>query len=678
MSEEATIADEEPRGGVAGPLAEHYAKAVLIRQVEQTLLDLFAKGELFGTVHTCIGQEWTGVAVAAHLRRGDVVFSNHRCHGHYVAITDDVEGLVAEIMGRQSGVCGGRGGSQHLCAEGFFSNGVQGGMTPVAAGMALALKRSSNDNIAVAFIGDGTLGEGALYESLNIASRWQLPVLIVLENNLYAQSTFQPQTLAGEILARPAAFGIPTLEANTWQPEDLLDKTLQAVEQVRRSRGPCFLRVDTYRLMAHSKGDDTRDPQEVQRHWQRDPISVFLEAHAADGAKMQRTALERVAAAVEAARRDPFTAPLPELPTSAVDQLPQWRPAELPAGDRVVNCIHDALRRNMEHDQRIVLIGEDIEGPYGGAFKVTKNLSAEFPGRVFNTPISEAAIAGLGNGLALAGLRPVCEIMFGDFLTLAADQFINHAAKFRYMYNNQVQVPLIIRTPMGGKRGYGATHSQSLEKHFLGLPDTQVLAIHHRFDPGVFYDRLFAAVDRPTLVIENKLLYGVRVGGDRSDGFALEYTGDPLPTTRLRPEGVLPDLTIVCYGGMLPDVEKAVDTLFEDHEIACEIICPMRLYPLDLGPILESVLKSRRLLLVEEGLGFAAFGAEVAAQILEQAPGAVEVMARIASPEHPIPSCGPLEKELLPGEKQIIQRAREMVLTGQPQMDSAAKPQPKS
>ena len=195
----------------AVPLVQQYAKAVLIRQVEQTLLDLFAKGELFGTVHTCIGQEWTGVAVAAHLRRGDVVFSNHRCHGHYLALTDDVEGLVAEIMGRQTGVCGGRGGSQHLCAEGFFSNGVQGGMTPVAAGMALALKHLNQDHIVVAFIGDGTLGEGTLYESLNIISKWHLPVLIVLENNLYAQSTFQPQTLAGEILARPTAFGIHSL-----------------------------------------------------------------------------------------------------------------------------------------------------------------------------------------------------------------------------------------------------------------------------------------------------------------------------------------------------------------------------------------------------------------------------------------------------------------------------------
>lgn len=662
MLEGGSITDKELRSEAEVRLRGHYASAVLIRETEQMLLDLFAKGELFGTVHTCIGQEWSGVAVAAHLRPGDVVFSNHRCHGHYLALKDDVEGLMAEIMGRQSGVCGGRGGSQHLCAAGFFSNGIQGGMTSVAAGMALALKRAGRGDIAVAFIGDGTLGEGAVYESLNIAAKWQLPLLIVLENNLYAQSTFQQQTLAGDILARPAAFGIPGFEANTWDPRALLGKTSQAVEHVRRTRGPGFLRVDTYRLMAHSKGDDTRDPEEVRGQWQRDPVSLFSASHPKEHEEMQRAAQRRLSAAVETARKAPFaTASLESLATTAI-QPSQWHRAGFAAHDRVVNRIHDALRRNMARDERILLIGEDIEGPYGGAFKVTRNLSAEFPGRVFNTPISEAAIVGLGNGLALAGLRPVCEIMFGDFLTLAADQFINHAAKFRYMYNNQVQVPLIIRTPMGGKRGYGATHSQSLEKHLLGLPDTQVLAIHHRFDPGEFYDRLFATVDRPTLVIENKMLYGMQVESRSVEGFALEHDGGSMPTTRLRPEGVSPDLTLVCYGGMLPDVEKAVNTLFEEHDIACEVICPMRLYPLDLGPILESVLKSRRLLLVEEGLSFAAFGAEVAAQILEQAPGVLEAMARIASPDHPIPSSGPLEKELLPGPAQIIRRARELVL----------------
>ena len=135
-------------------------------------------------------------------------------------------------------------------------------------------------------------------------------------------------------------------------------------------------------------------------------------------------------------------------------------------------------------------------------------MSLTFPGRVRNTPISEAAIVGIGNGLALAGMHPVCEIMFGDFMTLAADQIINHASKFKWMYNDQATVPTVIRTPMGGRRGYGATHSQCLEKHFLGLPGTRVLALNPRYDPYLVYDRLFATIDRPTIVIENKIMYG--------------------------------------------------------------------------------------------------------------------------------------------------------------------------
>src|SRR5262249_39185940 len=278
-----------------------------------------------------------------------------------------------------------------------------------------------------------------------------------------------------------------------------------------------------------------------------------------------------------------------------------WRRAADVPAERVVTLLHDALRRNLCRDGRIVLIGEDIEGPYGGAFKVTKDLSREVPGRVRNTPISEAAIVGLGNGLALLGLVPVCEIMFGDFLTLAADQLVNHASKFRYMYKGRVEPKLVVRTPMGGKRGYGPTHSQSLEKHFLGLPGTMMLALHHRHDPGRIYDALFAAIDRPTIVIENKLLYGLRAGDSAPEGFVLEETEEPFPTSRIRPLGE-PDVTILCYGGMLPDVEKALEPLFEEHEIACEVVCPTRIYPLDPRPVLESVLRTGRLLVVEEGL----------------------------------------------------------------------------
>lgn len=654
----ASIAHPAPATPPAGR-TDLQRKAMLIRAVEQRLLALFGEGRLFGTVHTCIGQEWTGIAVAEALRDGDVVFSNHRCHGHFLARTGDVDGLVAEVMGRTSGICGGRGGSQHICSRNFYSNGVQGGIVPVAAGMACAARSRRDGSIAVVFIGDGTLGQGAVYETFNIASKWDLPLLVVLENNRYAQSTSQAQTLAGDIDARPAAFGIRTFAADTWHPDALLATAGEAAAYVRRESRPAFVRIDTYRLMAHSKGDDDRAPAEVGAQWEIDPVARFESLHPEAAAGIRDSVAAQVEEAVRRAESFPFAAPGGGEPGDATAPV-RWSPTQVAHPDRVVNRIHDALRTQVATDDRTILIGEDIEGPYGGAFKVTKDISREFPGRVRNTPISEAAIVGLGNGLALAGMRPVCEIMFGDFITLAADQWINHAAKFRYMYREQVAVPLVVRTPMGGRRGYGSTHSQSLEKHLLGLPGTQVLAVHHRHDPADLYGRLFGSLDRPTLVIENKLLYGMRVAADAPPGFAWEHTDEPFPTTRLRPEG-LPDVTIVCYGGMLAEVEKAAPVLFDEHEIVAEVICPQRLYPLNVAPIVGSLRDSRRLLIVEEGHGFAAFGAEVVAAIQELHPGLLTGVRRLAAPDHPLPSCRPLELALLPDDGRVVAAAVEMM-----------------
>ena len=603
-------------------------KALLIREVEQRLLKLFVEGKLFGTVHTCIGQEWSAIAIADCLREGDLIFSNHRCHGHYLARTDDVEGLVAEVMGKKSGMCGGRGGSQHICSKGFFSNGIQGGIAPVASGLAFAQKLKGSANLTVVFVGDGTLGEGVLYESLNIAAKWELPLLVVLENNSYAQSTPSTQTLAGNICARAAAFGIETGRATTWNPAELLSKAAESAEYVRQGQKPFFLQIDTYRLMAHSKGDDDRDPAEVANYWAIDPIQKSLKEDPAETAKIQAAIDKRIEVAVSSAVAAPFAEINPADHDPRLFQIPSWVPSRIESKERVVTQIHDALRRNMSKDERIVLLGEDIEGPYGGAFKVTKNLSQEFPERVRNMPIGEAAIVGIGNGLALSGLRPVCEIMFGDFLALAGDQLLNHASKFRFMYNDQVRVPLVVRTPMGGKRGYGPTHSQSIEKHFMGLPGTRMLAIHHRYDPGLVYDQVFESIDRPTIIIENKLLYGTRMGDDVPDGWILEHSDEQFPTTRMRPFQD-PDVTLLCYGGMLPDVERAMEVLFDDHEVICEVICPVQLYPLNLGPVVESVRRTKKLVVVEEGLSFAAFGAEVAAEILEHEPGTLKVFRRL-------------------------------------------------
>ena len=643
------------------PTSQLFAVATLIREVEQRLLDLFAAGKLFGTVHTCIGQEMVGIAIAQALEPGDLIFSNHRCHGHFLARTGNVEGLIAEIMGKENGVCGGRGGSQHLCdvEQGFFSNGIQGGIMPVVAGLALSLQLRGTNKVAVVFIGDGTLGEGTVYETFNIASKWELPLLIVLENNGYAQSTPQSQNLAGDIVARAAAFGIATREGSTWEPESLVVLAHDCIEQVRGLRRPVFLKVDTYRLMAHSKSDDDRDATEVESYWAKDPLKKFLEENREEGSGLQGWARARVDEAVRKAEKAAFSASPKGCGGLHLFSKVQWSERTMAAGERAVSNIRESLRRNMARDSRILLLGEDIESPYGGAFKVTKGLSDEFPGRVRNTPISEATIVGMGNGLALGGFLPVCEIMFGDFLALAADQIINHASKFRFMYNDQVRIPVVVRTPMGGRRGYGPTHSQSIEKHFFGLPDTQMLALHERYDPGAIYDQLFASIDRPTVVIENKLLYAARLGAPAPEGFVLEHSDEQYPTTRLRPIQK-PDVTVFCYGGMVPHVERAIVAVFDDHEILAEMICPIQLYPLNPWLIIESLEKTHKLLVVEEGLSFGALGAELIAQVHELRPGLLNRCKRMASAEHPIPSCGPLELSVLPNPDSIAQAIEDL------------------
>jgi TPP-dependent pyruvate/acetoin dehydrogenase alpha subunit len=251
-----------------------YRRMRFIRGFEQRLLELFETGELNGTTHACIGQEADCVGVMEHLRDGDHVFSNHRCHGHFLARTGDARGLLAEIMGRSDGVCGGIGGSQHLAAPGFKSNGVQGGIVPAAAGIALAHQLSGSDAISVVFIGDGTLGEGIVYETLNIAALWQLPLLIVLEDNGWSQSTPSHMNLAGSARARFEAFGVAVQEIDSTDIVDISAVAGHAVAAVRERRGPCAMIIHTYRLCHHSKNDDNRPPEEVQTRWALDPLAI--------------------------------------------------------------------------------------------------------------------------------------------------------------------------------------------------------------------------------------------------------------------------------------------------------------------------------------------------------------------------------------------------------------------
>ncbi len=338
----------------------------------------------------------------------------------------------------------------------------------------------------------------------------------------------------------------------------------------------------------------------------------------------------------------------------------------------VLDHLNAALRRALAADQRVIVLGEDILDPYGGAFKVTRGLSTAYPDRVITTPISEAGIVGIATGMALRGFRPVVEIMFGDFLTLAADQIVNHAAKFRWMYNDQVRVPMVIRTPMGGRRGYGPTHSQTLEKLFLGVPGLRVLAPCTLGNPGAILESAILNTEDPVLFVENKLLYLLPVMEEKALGeFELALTPIPSPSGRGdRGEGEgftltihgapAPALTLASYGYMADLARQAVLRLAYEREIFAELVVLTQLSPFDIVPILSSVERTGSLLAVEEGAFSMGWGAEVIARAAEALGPRLRYVRRVAAHDLPVPASRPLENAMLPGVEQILQAAIKM------------------
>ena len=324
----------------------------------------------------------------------------------------------------------------------------------------------------------------------------------------------------------------------------------------------------------------------------------------------------------------------------------------------------------MQADERVYFLGEDILDPYGGAFRVSRGLSSAFPKRVLTTPVSEAGIVGVAAGMALRGLLPVVEIMFGDFSTLIADQLVNHIAKFRWMYNDQVRVPIMIRIPMGGRRGYGPTHSQSLEKLYLGVPGLRMLAPNSLGDPGALLSKAILGDEDPVLFIEHKLLYQIPLQDENSlADFDLSQTA-VFPTTEA-PSGMSfrpypkiyslvvkdappPVVTLVAYGYMAELAREAALRLAYEREIFTELVMPEQLAPFALKPILESASRTHHLLVVEEANRTMGWGAEVIAQACEALGANLTVAARLGAQEVPIPASGPLEAAVLPDVDDIM------------------------
>jgi acetoin:2,6-dichlorophenolindophenol oxidoreductase subunit beta len=328
--------------------------------------------------------------------------------------------------------------------------------------------------------------------------------------------------------------------------------------------------------------------------------------------------------------------------------------------DRCGQVLNRALHTLFENHADVYLLGEDILDPYGGAFKVSAGLSSRWPDRVLTTPISEAAIVGIASGMALRGFRPIVEIMFGDFVTLCADQIINYAAKFRQMYDDQVRCPVVIRTPMGGRRGYGPTHSQTMERLFLSVSGLTIVAPSRLHDlGGALIDATLNAED-PTLFIENKVMYGEShippVGGRVGLFAAREYGSAPLQTIALSlTDFEHSDVSLMCYGGMASLAMQAAEELLLAHEISCELLIPCYVKPLSLDGTGDALARSGRLVVLEEGPLTGGWGAEVAARVQErfwaQLRGPV---IRIAARDGIIPSTRVLEDAVLPSKEVIV------------------------
>ena len=338
---------------------------------------------------------------------------------------------------------------------------------------------------------------------------------------------------------------------------------------------------------------------------------------------------------------------------------------------RYIESINQSLHNIMGINEKVIIVGEDILDPYGGAFKATKGLSTKFPERVITTPISEASILGFCTGLSLSGYIPILEIMFGDFITLCTDQIINGVSKFKYMYGKNFNVPMVVRTPMGGRRGYGPTHSQTLESLFLGTPGVKIIAPSNLHNPGELLNSVVLVESSLVLFIENKMLYSefINTGSEKNSTYINLYLDEVSIVNKYYPtiyakidQNYEPDVTVIGYGGMTPIILDAMERIFIDEEIIVEFLIPSLIKPIPVADLLPSVSKTNKIVICEEGVKTSGWGAELSCQIHESLNCSTGVfIERIGSLECPIPASKPLENLVLPQVDDVIRAIKKVM-----------------
>ena len=639
-------------------------RMLLIRGFEERVAALYRDGEVPGFVHLSTGQEASAVGACWALGPADVITSTHRGHGHCLAKGLDPAGMFAELMGKDQGTNRGRGGSMHIADPtlGIFgANGIVAAGLPIAAGAATAAQLRGDGGVTVAFFGDGAVAQGAFHEALNLAAVWKLPVVFFCENNGYAEFSPASTQHAASLEQRAAGYGIPYVGVDGNDVVAVATAMDDVVGAAREGRGPAVVEAATYRWHGHYEGDPERyrQPQELEEWRARDPLLRNEALLRAAGVRDdQIKALESFTSAsldgaVEAARRlaEPLAATLTDF---VARPRPERAEPDPPAEDapvfRTMDAIRSALEIELTEDERVFLAGVDV-GAGGNVFGLTRGLAEAFAGRVRDTPISETAVVGLGVGAAMAGMRPVVELMYLDFIGVCFDQLLNQAAKLPFMTGGGAEMALTVRTQFGAGRSSGSQHSQSLEALLAHIPGLTVVMPS---TPADTYGLLRASIQdpNPVVFIENRLLYGMKGPQPPPD-----YV---LPIGRAAVVRAGTDLTVVSVSRMVHEALAAAASV-EAEGISVEVIDLRTVAPLDMATILESVHKTSRLLIAHEAVVPFGIGAEIAATVARDAFWHLDApIERVGAAATPSPYAPDLERAWLPDRADIAAAIRRL------------------
>ncbi len=665
-------------------LLQLYRRMFLVRRFERTVQDLYKKGELPGFIHLYVGEEATAVGIGAHLRSDDWITSTHRGHGHALVKGVPPRIILAELAGKATGCCGGRGGTMHLYspAVGLFgTNGIVAGGIPAAVGLGISAKIRGSGQVAVAFFGDGASNHGSFHESVNFAGIQQSPVIFVCENNLYATCTPLSAATRNPCIAdRAAAYGIPGIRVDGNDVLAVWMVMREAAERARSGKGPTLIECATYRMVGHHEGDPLvgsyRTQEEMDQWAQRCPVQRFhatlVDNHRANEEELHAIEAEvadEICEAVDFARQSPSPNPATAFLHTWADPLHPRLPPSSTNGHLVktevqswLDAVRDGIAEEMRRDPNLIYFGEGI-GERGGTFGHTKGLFEEFGARrVIDTPICELGFTGASIGASASGCRAVADLMISDFLWDAASQIVMQAAKLRYMSNGQVSVPMVVRSGMGTVKNAGPHHSGTYYPVWAHCPGLIVVVPSNPADAKGLMKTALRAGD-PVIFMEHKSLMSARGPVPTGEHFV------PFGLAKIVRQGN--DITIVSCGLWLQRSLEAA-AILDKEGISCEVVDLRTIVPLDVETIIRSVAKTGRLLIADEAYAMCGLGGEIAAAVVEQAFDELDApIGRLHTEPVAIPFSPALENAVVGTVEKIVVAAR-AVLEGRPRVPMRA------